>query len=472
MHMGMTRAKQSGAGHGRPLVPAIFIALGLMALMPALSRAGQAAPAAPPKTHLAVLPFTGPAAGVPEGFGESLRQAVQYAVQMVRAVQLVDSGTILGAAQRVDVAPADRLSDEAMIRLGRELGVRGLISGTYELGGETLKVQARVADLGGKPQVLAGEEVAGPLAEFLKGQERLARQTLQQLQVKVTEQDARRLGTALAAQTASVEAYTLYAQAAWQQGLGTREGHDRAIALLTKALEADQNFTLGRYALGISLLATGNRWKASGEIRKAIQINENFAEAHRMLGDMMVMSPRRPYDQAIQAYQKAIALWPDYAEAFVGLGDARAAKGQFDEAIQEYRRALALEPENARVHFGMGKIYYNEKQLYHEAVEEYQRAIALDPKLLEAHLSLGEAYEEKGLYQEAIQRYNHALTIEPKHPMATYGLALAYEKVDTKKAIETWEQYIDLASRLASEKEWLDIARRHLNRLQRGEKPN
>jgi tetratricopeptide (TPR) repeat protein len=120
----------------------------------------------------------------------------------------------------------------------------------------------------------------------------------------------------------------------------------------------------------------------------------------------------------------------------------------------------------------MGKIYYNEKQLYHEAVAAYQQAIAMDPKLLDAHLSLGELYEEKGLYQEAVARYQLVLTLEQNHPGATYGLALAYEKVDVKKAMAQWERYIELASSLPSEKDWVDIARKHLAKLQRGEKPN
>jgi len=231
-------------------------------------------------------------------------------------------------------------------------------------------------------------------------------------------------------------------------------------------------------ALGAALYATStagnpsNRWKASQEFRKAIQLNSKLAEAHKHLGDMLVNSPRRLYDQAVQSYTAALEIWPDYAEARVGLGDARQAKGQFDEAIEEYKKALAIEPANARVYLGMGKIYYNEKQLYHEAVAAYQQAIAMDPKLLDAHLSLGELYEEKGLYPDAVARYNHVLSLEPQHPGATYGLALAYEKVDVQKAMEQWERYIELASSLPSEKDWVDIARRHLAKLQRGEKPN
>jgi hypothetical protein len=44
--------------------------------------------------------------------------------------------------------------------------------------------------------------------------------------------------------------------------------------------------------------------------------------------------------------------------------------------------------------------------------------------------------------------------------------------VDSKEAIEQWERYIELASTLASEKEWVDIAKKHLNKLRREQKPN
>ena len=410
---------------------------------------------------------------MPEGFGEALGQAVRHGLRQVRAVRLVESGGVLASGQRLNLSVEDVLTDEAAIKLARDLQVRGLVTGTYSVDGETLTVQARIADTSGaKGRIVHGEEVVGPLADFLEGQGRITRSLLQHFQVQVTPYDERRLQAAFATHTASLEAYSLYARAMWHQGLESRDGHERAIELFGKALEADQNFALAHFGLGNSLFATNNRWKASGEFRKTIQLDANFGEAHKRLGDLLVNSPRRLYDQAIQAYLRAAELSPDNAEAYVGLGDARQAKGQFDEAIQEYQKALHLEPENARVHFGLGKIYYNEKQQYHEAVAEYQRAIQLDSRFLEAHLSLGEIYQEKGLYEEAIARYSHVLSMDARHPGASYGLALAYERVDPKKAIQQWERYIDLASTLSSEKDWVDIARRHLNKLKREEKSN
>jgi tetratricopeptide (TPR) repeat protein len=456
----------------RLLCLALLIAMGAVGLVAGVGLAGQAAPPAPPRVGIAVIPFEGPADGLPEGYAFAPSQALRYALQQMRAVRLADSADIVASLGRLKLSLTDRLADDALIQLARDLQVRGLIAGSYAMDGESVKVQARLVDTAGQGRVIGGEPIGGPASEFLAASGRIIKSALQQFQVRLTEPDERRLEAAFAGGTASLEAYTLYARAAWEQGLGTKDAHERAVGLLTKALEADQNFAQARVALGNSLYATNNRWKASGEFRKALQINSKLAEAHKLLGDMLVTSPRRLYDQAAQAYTAALEIWPDYAEARVGLGDARQAKGQFDEAIEEYKKALAIEPTNARVYLGMGKIYYNEKQLYHEAVASYQQAISLDPKLLDAHLSLGELYEEKGLYEEAVARYSHVLSLEPTHPGATYGLALAYEKVDAKKAIEQWERYIELATNLPSEKDWVDIAKKHLGKLQRGEKPN
>jgi tetratricopeptide (TPR) repeat protein/TolB-like protein len=461
-----------GSSRRRLLLLGVLALVGAVGLFAEASDAGQTGSSPPAKVRLAVLPFSGSADGLPEGFGFVARQAIGYALQQVRGVSLLDSGRIVESAERLGLPPTEGLSDEDLLRLGRELKVRGLIAGSYVADGEAVKIRARLVDLAGQGQVILGEESAAPAKEYLAGPRRIVKDVLQRFQVLQSELDGRRLAAALGDEPSSLEAYALYGRAVWDQGLGNKEAHERAIALLTKALDVEQNFALARVALGVSLYATGNRWKASGEFRKAIQINPRLAEAHRLLGDMLVSSPRRPYDQAILAYAAALEIWPDYVEARVGIGDARQAKGEFDEAIEEYKKAIALEPENARVHYGMGKIYYNEKQLYHEAVVEYQQAIALDPRLIDAYLSLGEMYEEKGLYKEAVASYDRVLAMEPKHPGAMYGLALSYEKLDVNKAKQQWERYLELAASLPSEKDWTGIARKHLEKLQRGEKPN
>src|SRR5262249_14239970 len=171
------------------------------------------------------------------------------------------------------------------------------------------------------------------------------------------------------------------------------------------------------------------------------------------------------FDQAVEAYDKAIQLRPFYSDAHVGLGDARAAKGEVDAAVAAYQKALLYNPANPRVYMSLGKIYYSEKGLYYESVNAYKKAIDLDPQSVDARMGLGEVYEDKGLYREAIDEYKKVMEVDAKHTGALYNLALVYEKVDPKEAIVQWERYIALASPLPSEKDWVDVARQHLRKL-------
>ena len=80
-------------------------------------------------------------------------------------------------------------------------------------------------------------------------------------------------------------------------------------------------------------------------------------------------------------------------------------------------------------------------------------------------MGLGEIYEEKGLYKDAVAEYKKVIEIEPKHTAAHYNLAMAFEKLDPREAITQWERYIGIASTVATEKEWVDVARQHLKKL-------
>jgi tetratricopeptide (TPR) repeat protein len=51
------------------------------------------------------------------------------------------------------------------------------------------------------------------------------------------------------------------------------------------------------------------------------------------------------YDKAIEAYQEAIRLEPEYAWHWSSLGDAYKEAGQYDKAIEAYQEAIRIEPK-------------------------------------------------------------------------------------------------------------------------------
>lgn len=364
------------------------------------------------------------------------------------------------------VGHPDVWNEAVVAQAARTLRVDAALFGRVTRTGTELVIQPRLLDVkGGSPEPVSMEPATVPEGELLARLAPLAVTYARALKVPVTDAEARRMERA-AYPTRSLKAFELFARAAvaTTQRPG-QEGNEQAVDLLARAIEADPSFVVAQYTLGTVHQALGNRWKAAAQFRASTQLDPNYPEPYKALGDLFMAAPRRLFDQAVEAYDKAIALRPFYADAHVGLGDAKAAKGDVDGAVAAYTKALAYNPINPRVHMSLGKIYYSEKGLYYESVTAYKKAIELDPGSVDARMGLGEVYEDKGLYKEAVEEYKRVVELDSKHTGAMYNLALVYEKTDPREAIAQWERYIALASQLPSEKDWVDVARQHLKKL-------
>jgi tetratricopeptide (TPR) repeat protein/TolB-like protein len=411
-----------------------------------------------------IMPFQNQTPGETDGWlGEGIAETLYAGLQVSGVALPIDRSRI--AKVRGSDASSGAPDRAAMATLARTLRAELVLFGEYRRtddGGITITPRALDLVKGGEPQTL--DPVNGAAGKVLDAQAELVSVYARGLKLGLAPDVIQRMVVA-ARPTSNLVAFEAFTKGRRSALRGTQEGHEGAAELLARAVEVDPTFALAHYHLGLAHLALQNRWKAAAQFRAATQVDASLPEPFKALGDLFMSSPRRLYDQAIEAYQRSLTIRPHYAEAHVGLGDAKAAKGDHEGAIGHYQKALALDPLNARVHFSLAKIYYNEKGLYFEAVNAYKKAIELDQYLVDARMGLGETYEEKGLYKDAIAEYRKVIEVDGKHTGAHYNLALAYEKVDPKEAMVQWERYIELASQIASEKEWVDVARQHLRKL-------
>ncbi len=412
-----------------------------------------------PRTIL-VVPFeTAGLSSEDQWIGEGAAQAVTLGLVQSAAFVQVDRARL-----RAFGTP-EAWGEAAVLQAVRRLRVDAALYGRVARSNNELMLHPKVVELrGGAGDPAALEPVTVPEGELLVRLAALPAAYARTLKVPLTEAETRRIERA-AGPTKSLRAFELYARAQMAVGRGGQEANESAVDLLSRAIEVDANFVVAQYTLGAVHQALGNRWKAAAQFRAATQLDATYPEPYKALGDLFLAAPRRLFDQAVEAYNKAIELRPFYADAHVGLGDARAAKGEIDAAIAAYQKALAYNAINPKVHMSLGKIYYAEKGLYYEAVQSYKRAIDLDPNSVEARMGLGEVYEDKGLYKEAVEEYRRVIELDAKNTGALYNLALVYEKTDPREAIVQWEKYIALASQLPSEKDWVDVARQHLRKL-------
>jgi tetratricopeptide (TPR) repeat protein len=100
-------------------------------------------------------------------------------------------------------------------------------------------------------------------------------------------------------------------------------------------------------------------------------------------------------DEARAAYQRAIELDPDHADAHVNLGRILHEEGAPAAAEQHYRRALDSDPRHPTAAFNLGVALEDLGRL-REAREAYERALELDPENADAHYNLAGLCERRG----------------------------------------------------------------------------
>jgi tetratricopeptide (TPR) repeat protein/TolB-like protein len=412
------------------------------------------------KRVVLVLPYDVSALAREEAWvGEGIAQAVALAFAQHPGFIQIERERLHGMGE------PEKWGDAAVLQAARAVRADAVVFGSVQRGeGGTFVINPRYVDLKAGADPVSLEAVPVADGELLKQLGLLPALYARALKISLTDSEAARFERA-ARPTGSLRAFELYVRGRMAALRGTQEGNEAASDLLVRAADVDSSFVVAQYALGTVHHALGNRWKAAAQFRASTQLDPTYPEPYKALGDLFLAAPRRLFDQAVEAYGKAIELRPFFAEAHVGLGDAKAAKGDVDGAIAAYQKALVHNPMNPRVHMSLGKIYYAEKNLYYESVNAYKRAIDLDSRFVDAHMGLGEVYEDKGLYREAIGQYRKVVELDEKHTGALYNLALVYEKVDPREAIVQWERYIALASQLPSEKDWVDVARQHLRKL-------
>ncbi|MDR2434430.1 MAG: tetratricopeptide repeat protein [Treponema sp.] len=115
-------------------------------------------------------------------------------------------------------------------------------------------------------------------------------------------------------------------------------------------------------------------------------------------------------------------------------GDANRSAGRYTEAIEEYDEAIRVEPNYAQIYNNRGLAYY-QKGDYDRAIADFNQAITLDPNYADAYNNRGRTYYAKGDLDRSLTDYNQAITLDPEFHLAYHGRAQVYmAKTDYTKA--------------------------------------
>jgi TolB-like protein/lipoprotein NlpI len=220
---------------------------------------------------------------------------------------------------------------------------------------------------------------------------------------------------------------------------GQREAMTRAATQSAPAYEA---YLQGRYHWN-KRTEEGFR-KAVEYFEKAIALDPTYAHAYvglsdvyDLLGMFSMMPPKEAYERARAAAARALAIDPDLAEAHTSLAHGKFLY-EWDWAGSEraFLTGLRLNPNHAQSHYWYA-LFLSAMGRFDDAATQMRQARELDPVSLVVHTySAWVCYFSRD-YDQAVERFQKALELEPGFSIASIFLGLALvQKGMPQQAVE------------------------------------
>ena len=170
------------------------------------------------------------------------------------------------------------------------------------------------------------------------------------------------------------------------------------------------------YNHGLDLSKSENYLLAVESLNKAVQIDPNRAEAHRLLGRIYLLYLAQT-KEAIESLQTAIKLDPDSSTPHQMLGVAYFRRNQYPKAIQALRQAIELNPRVSpdypyHPYYDLGMVYLKQSK-FDDAISCFEQAIELDPDQIRAYYSLGNTYIRQGSVQKGAELIRKYQSLKP-----------------------------------------------------------
>jgi len=154
---------------------------------------------------------------------------------------------------------------------------------------------------------------------------------------------------------------------------------------------------------------------AIAHFQKAIELFPNYAEAYQLIGGAYLGSGNLPLAEA--AFVKAVTIEDRLANAQLALGLTRNMMGNTPAAEKPLERAVQLDPSNPDAHFELAKNKFALKR-YPEAQAHAEKSLQLKPQNPPVYILLGYALLRQRKAAQAEQAFARFLEIAPASPMA------------------------------------------------------
>lgn len=225
------------------------------------------------------------------------------------------------------------------------------------------------------------------------------------------------------------------------------DNSDEAIDCYEKLLEFNIDTPQIYYELGHLYLKKEDKINSISAFKLAVEQDSENPFYNNSLA--YAYSKAELYDDAIEHYQKAIALNPDTEWTSIvcqALGSIYAeVKGNMEAAVSTYQAGIILDPNNYDLIISLGDVYMASYDL-DSAIRTYCDAITLSPEDARGYSKAGIALWEKDYVEEALVSFHKAIDINPDNAYAQNNLGIIYLDglSDAEEALEYFETAVEL----------------------------
>ena len=313
---------------------------------------------------------------------DGIAETVTVDLKKVSSLSVVSREKILGAQKNL---AGEKISEEAVIELGRKLGVRWIVWGGFQTLARAIRMTAHFTDV--TTGNLAGSaKVDGTMDDIFRLQDEIVTRLMGTLEMEVSDSELRKIEKP---ETVEVKAYEYYVRGRQLLNQMAQEGLPKAIEYFEKAIDLDPGYALAYSGLG------------------SIHMIKYIAHTHR--DDL---------EKGISYLQTASQHDPDIADPQLWLTYGLARDHRFEEAVRSGRRAVQLEPENPLSHYFLGVAFMLQAAVEYK-IENYEPALRhfkincqLQPNYQPAHMNAAWIFLLHGRYKEAEEALSQAVAVE------------------------------------------------------------
>lgn len=203
-------------------------------------------------------------------------------------------------------------------------------------------------------------------------------------------------------------------------------------------MEEDHREALEWFDRGVKLERLGHHEEAIAAFDSAIAMAPGLAFPWYVRGNALYELGH--YSQAIDCYKKALELDPDYADAWNNLGLSAFKMHHYTDALAAFDQAIARDPSNAFSWNNRGVTFLVLKK-NEEAVDAFNHALAIDPKYIEPLVNKSNALLALGRYTDVIHTYSAIISLDPRNAQIWHDKGQAHALIEQHdEALESFNQ--------------------------------